>query len=69
MSAAVELQILWRYAGLRLICGILVVLMRFVNLHVLLGLANLAGKRADEFLLSRPNLDMRDAATPTINAL
>jgi hypothetical protein len=71
LSVAVELQILRRFAGLRMLCGILVVLMRFVDLPVLLGLANRAGRLTDEFLLSRPGLGLRDSATPTttFNAL
>jgi hypothetical protein len=70
IKAGVEMEMLLRFAGLRILCGLIVVLMRFVDLHFLLGLANRAGKMADEFPFSKSRLGMNSASTPpaTFNA-
>lgn len=65
LRVGAELQLFWRFAGLRLLCGLLVVLMNFVDLHVLAGLANRASGLAGAVRSSRPGLGTGDLPTPS----
>lgn len=71
LKVAVELQTLWRFTGLRILCGLLVVLMKFVDLHMLWQIANRAGKLREKLLASQPGLNAGSTAVTsrTINAL
>jgi hypothetical protein len=65
LRVGAELRLFARFVGLRLLCGLLIVLMIFVDLHVLAGLANRASGLAYAFRSSRPNLGESNTPAPS----
>jgi hypothetical protein len=63
LKVASELQLFFRFAGLRLLCVLLVVLIGFADLHTLAGLATKMSQLAAEFLSTRPALEVKSHTT------
>ncbi len=65
LKVSSELQMVARFLAFRLVCGLLVVLTKFVRLHVLLNLAMRTGKLAATFAGSQNAVDIRHATPAT----
>jgi len=62
LKVGIELRLFCRFSALRMLCGLLVVLIRFVDLHALSNIAARAGKLAENF---RAGPELNAPVTPT----
>jgi hypothetical protein len=65
LRVAGELQLFYRFAGLRILCGLLVILIGFVDLPTLLNVATRASKLSEDFLKAQPELKVESGTTPS----
>jgi hypothetical protein len=68
LKVGTELQVFARYLGLRLICGLMIVSIHFVNLHVIESLALQTRKFTKDFLGAQPHLAANNAVTSSTSS-
>jgi hypothetical protein len=65
LNVADELQVFCRFAGLRILCGLMEILIGFVDLPTLLKVATRAAKLSERFLAAQPQLMADGDVTPS----